>query len=138
MKFTYFSGPKFLVTEDLLASRADILCITEPNPILLSAVPRSGGEGLVSSVLHVDTVEAAHLVSVEKFSSFTRWVGVHRAVLHFINKLKFKLKNKNPDKFAHLNVCDDLGKAATTWVLKTEQLIQFPDVISYFAKSDAA
>ena len=59
MKSTYYTGPSFLVSADCNMSRADILDITVPNPLMLPNVPQSCSEEQSSSVLHTVVSEPA-------------------------------------------------------------------------------
>lgn len=137
-KSGYLSGPEFLLSGDSPLSRADILNITIPNPILVESNGESPVQGLstfvgvVSSSHNVSAT--AHIVSVDNFSEFRHLLLVHEKVLLFVDKLKRRIKLKYPDRYGNLVVLDNVSESAAAFLVRTEQHCQFAEVFDYFSK----
>ena len=72
-----------------------------------------------------------------KFSNFRKIINVTSKMLLFINKLKFKLKEREPIKYSHFSVADfsNLEERAFYLIISNEQKINFPDEIKYLSGS---
>lgn len=138
MKSNYFSGPEFLKnTINPKLSEEDSLSIIVPNP--LAKLGEMFPEVSLESEVKVNTSSdnsLEHLVLVDKCSSFYRLVKIHKRVLEFINRLKAKVKQKDPDKFKHMVVEEDLFTKALGQIIQTEQRIYFSDVFEYFERKN--
>ena len=76
------------------------------------------------------------LVPIESYSNFKKYVRVHEKVLRFCNNLKRKLKIKNSQKYEHLCLAENTSDLALKYVLKEEQLREFPEVLDYFSSAE--
>jgi hypothetical protein len=78
-----------------------------------------------------------HLIAPNKYSSFKKLVSVHAYVLKFVNKLKFKLKLRDPVRYQNMTfsgkcMTDNYFAVARKQILIREQLIRFPSCVDYF------
>ncbi len=140
MKTNYFTGPEFtksLGTSKNELSRGDIMNVLVPNPLAIDgdAIPQTFVNFEVSSDLLAKETDE-QIVSVDRYSSFRRLIGVHKMVLMFINKLKSKLKIKDPEKYEYLVDEEDLYVKANRQVIRSEQKIKFPEIYQYFNRKE--
>ena len=126
VKTNYINGPQFLVDHSSnTMSSEQFLKVVIPNPVF----ERKDVTVLAGST----SADEDPLIQVDRFSNYRKLVRVYRNVLVFVNKLKVRLKNKNPTKFGHLN-SDDVNfyEKAFQNIVRIDQKINFPDVIDYF------
>ena len=139
----FFSGPAFLNNFDSPElSRDDILSFIVPNPHSLPIdFERDRTNAMVGQSLAdtgASTFERTEcLVRTNRFSSFRRLASVHRYVLKFIHKIKTKLKERDPTKFAHLDTTTDnfYAKACQIVILRDQQE-HYSDIFDYFHCKD--
>ena len=161
MKSNYISGPSFLTSDDPMMSNPEFLKITVPNP-KFSCRPRdailegnvtalaastdarvaagawvSTGQSADDQLVSTDPVSGKQLVPTDRFSSLLALIRINEKVLRFVNNCKLKLKRKNPSKYAHIAVVDNTHEAALNFVLKCDQVKEFPDVFKYFNSADS-
>lgn len=136
LKSNYLVGPDFLVSPDYNKSRSDILRVTIPNPILQTVEVAGSSSAQISHAFPVNLDKVSHLVPLEKFSGVDRFLKVHEKVFGFINKLKLGIKRRNPDKYRHLVIHENVSEVALEHVLKVEQLLDYHVVFDYFDKKN--
>ena len=132
MKTNYFLGPKFLISGDSI-SHPDGLEVIVPNlnVNLPSPLPLSVDVACADVDPGLRNVES--LVDVDKYSNFQMIVRIHMKVLTFVHNLKSCLKNKDPDRYAHLDCyARDLFLEANKQVIESNQRRYFPGVYHYF------
>ena len=96
LKTNYFTGPEFLSSErDEASSKVDTFDIIVPNPKLNSlnenSFQISASQLSESQILAESNPE--HLVLLDKCSSFSKLVRIHKYILKFIALLKGKVKS---------------------------------------------
>ena len=99
MKSNYFTGPSFLGRSDDSASNLpihDAMNFIIPNHLI--------DLNINSFLADFSGANNCHLIPLNRFSDLSKLIRVHRNVLIFLNKLKIKLKNGNPDKYANFIV----------------------------------
>ena len=131
-KTNYFLGPKFLISRDSI-SHPDVFEVIVPNlnVTLPSPLPLSVDVACADVDPGLRNVES--LVDVDKYSNFQKIVRIHMKVLTFVRNLKSCLKNKDPDRYAHLDCYDrDLFLEANRQVIESNQRRYFPEVYHYF------
>ena len=132
MKTNYYLGPKFLINGDSI-SHPDVLEVIVPNHNvnLPSPLPLSVDVACADVDPGLRNVES--LVDVDKYSNFQKIVRIHMKVLTFVRNLKSCFKNKDPDRYAHLDCYDrDLFLEANRQVIESNQRRYFPEVYHYF------
>ncbi len=134
-KSNYFCGPEFLKGSNGPYTRDDILTVTVPNPSNDTVYSQNKNEQY--HILTASTEKRhEHLLPLEKYSSFSKFVSVHRYILKFINNMKLSLKGKDPDKYSHLSCYDlnaNLYAEAISQIILTDQNIHFSDAFKYFS-----
>ena len=121
-KSCYLNGPKFLSNADY-SVKPDLLTITLPSEIQ--------SVNAFSTSIMKEKTDFFQLLKIERISSFKTLLGIYSKVFLFINKLKSKLKNKNPDKFVHLKLYSD--KMPYIYCIKNEQNKEYSEIYDYFA-----
>ena len=159
LKSNYVQGPDFLTSPNPTMSRPDILSITVPNPKFVS--DRTRRETLVSHTALAAAGEARgsgacdeqasvcstrgeqttrdkvrHIMPFNRFSRLRDLIKTHEYVFKFINNLKAKLVRRNPQKYFHVKILENTHEAALNFVLKCEQMKEFPDVYDYFNSTE--
>ena len=136
LKTNFICGPKFL-TEDIKNKEMS------DNLMTFTLPEQSYAKGFVySGVVSSDSAsreDREHLISLDRFSSFQKLARVYGKVLLFCNKLKSRIKIKNPHKFSNLKCVDsefDFYKEACHQIILKDQELKFKDVFEYF-KSDS-
>ena len=131
----YFSGPAFLKQKPEMSTQP-IIDIIVPNPQSSSEFASCEVNQLNATVTVAGGEVLEHLVPVNKYSGLHRLVAVHGVVLKFVNKLKQRLKDKNPTKYNNLKVLgprENYCKIAWMQIIKRDQGIHFKECIDYFA-----
>ena len=126
----YFYGPKFLTEYDEVVSSENILRVLVPNPRFSSDDPK-----VTSFVSKNRIVNSDHLISLDRFSKFSKFLRIYGRIFEFINKLKRKHRARDEFKYSHL-VEHDTYKASLTYMILTEQWKQFNDIFSYFENTN--
>ena len=125
----YLTGPSFLNKFD--PSKSDNLSFSVPSII------KSENKATVSNVtVHNGGSPSDHIVSLDNYSCIDRITKVYRNIFIFINNLKLKLKKRDAIKYAHLtclNIDENLNLKALKHIIKMEQSIKYPEVVSYFS-----
>ena len=122
MGSNYFTGPGFLQDPQERVSRENLLTITMPSRL------QSTGE----SYCHLSTIKDSTndpVIDCNRFSAFSRLVGAMKAVLHYCNLVKERVKSQFPAMFQNWNV--DEGNA-TAYLIRQEQQRSYPEVFNYF------
>ena len=153
----YATGPDFLTSEIQEISRADTLVVKIPNPMhvcsqvteaqvtpssiedrpgtspaqtqLREAAVRPGGEDRCGEI-------PPPLIPWDRFSSSKKLIKCYNYVFKFINCLKSRLKQKNPVKYSHLNLYENISEFATNYVILSDQREQFTEVFEFFKHSN--
>ena len=127
----FYTGPDFLTdSSNLQLSNSECFELVLPNPNLHN-------DSLKTGVFSVKTDLTDEIVPVNKFSSFNKLVAVHQRVFVFANKLKIKLKLKNPVKYSHFvtkEINYDFYLESVNMVILNDQLRYFPEVFEFFAR----
>ena len=133
MQSNYHSGPEFLkkLRDPSAGSALDVIV---PNPLCVTAVAACKLDQTTAAVAVAGGGSVEHLVPVNKYSSLSRLVAVHGRVLMFVDKLKQRLKDSAPQKYAHLqcNINSNFQKKAWLQIVQRDQEIHFGDCIDYF------
>ena len=120
-KSNYYHGPGFLSN---VSSVPNVLSVTVPCPSFTV-------QSVVVNSSPVD-VEHKHLLSVEKYSSFSKYLRVYSLIFKFVHKLKVKAKIKN----FNAESCEpNFINMAKLHALKCDQSMYFADCVNYFKKS---
>ena len=134
----FYSCPDLCKDPDLLdCDQGDSLSFRVPNPFAENAGNMSILDTDVSNFsCHTEPENLGkieNVIAMDKFSSFYKLLSVSRKVICFIQKLKEKLKKRDPVKFAHLEVQkhNALAQAARMIIIRDQQ-IHFPEVFEYF------
>ena len=124
-KTNYISGPRILS----LDSTYDVMKIVVPNPKI--ELPP---DTIFTVGTEQKTEQYEHLIPVDKYSSFKKLSNVYSKVLHFINKLKFKVNCRRPDlctTFKPEN--SNFIVLAINDIIRKEQRQVFKDIFDYFS-----
>ena len=83
--------------------------------------------------------ESLHpIFPLNRYSSFDKTVSVVKRCFEFANILKVKLKSKNKEKYAHLDVLDytsdNLYRRSCFYVIREAQKHSFPEIFDYFRR----
>ena len=142
-KTNFYDGPEFLQTP--ISQISPDTAITIPNPILRfedakQPEVRADPPHVEVNVAATDATAPQHLVPVERYSEFTRMVRVHRNVLLFVSKLKYKVAIRNKSKVVDFESFDNrnLYNQAYIEILRTEQSIHYPGLLEYFQSKQKA
>ena len=127
-KSNYFKGP---IHKDNLES-VD-LSVTLPMPF---SIPDFRDQNLfnVNTVI-IDDYLSEHKSLLDHSSSFKKVILAYTGVLKFIDKLKSRVKIKNPNLFSDFSVNDqgNYCEKACILALKRDQKTNFPDIFDYFS-----
>lgn len=80
--------------------------------------------------------EVEHLIPLDNCSSFHKFVRVQMRVLQFINKLKQRLRVRDPERYQGLVCYGDgvnLFDVSCKKVLVTEQMIHYPEIVAFLS-----
>jgi len=130
---TFLTGPEFLMSEDPMRSREDILCVEVPNPVV-TGVTKQNSDGVWVSTTTAVELNQSHIVSLDRFSHLDSFIKVHRFVFQFVENLKCSLKNNHTGNDLSWDVRSDCGEKALQHILKTEQKLHYGEVIEYFSE----
>ena len=101
-----------------------------------AALRAPSGEGACGLRDKHATSEVSHLIPLDRFSKLGALIKTHEYVFKFINNLKSRLVMKYPVKYSHFNIVVNTHEAALNFVLKCEQMQEFPDLYEYFHSSE--
>lgn len=132
----FLIGPKFLLEPD--KQNSDMLEVRLPNKaaeLLKQKLRIDHGPGLISTEAIDSSIYEQQL---ERFSKWKSLVNSFCGQLKFVNKLKQKLKFKDPIKYAHLNVIEEKHIRAHVMriLLKHDQQRWYSEVLEYFNSKD--
>lgn len=126
IKTEYYSGPGFLQGK---GPDPDEFTLVVPSPISGNLDEFPDVTNLVNTnSLKVETSLVEHLVPLEKYSTFSRLVGVFSTVLRSIRKFD----KHNKCNIGKLPITENLFLSATSRIIATEQKLMFSDVFEYF------
>ena len=146
-KSNYYSGPEFIKN---LSQDDSNFSFVIPNPLakLTDEVPevtRNEYSTLATVSMRTDSpetqvtdvLEAGHLISLERFSSFHKLATVHRFVLKFIRNIKNKLISKGINTSWGKCIGEsNLYSLACKQIISREQTNCFPDVCQFFEQNN--
>lgn len=125
-KTCFYTGLSDSILDEMRQS--DNIRVTVPNPDLT----RDFSEDLC----HTSVEEVSSFVGydVNRSSSFSKVLNVTYYVFSYINKLKIKIKNKNPLKFNNtkIDTLEEIKDKAFCNVVKRDQILHFGDCVRYF------
>ena len=101
-----------------------------------AALRAPSGEGACGLNNKHATSKVSHLIPLDRFSKLGVLIKTHEYVFKFINNLKSRLVKKYPVKYSHFNIVVNTHEAALNFVLKCEQMQEFPDLYEYFHSSE--
>lgn len=131
----YLSGPDVKIfnnneSREFIENDRDLL-VKIPNPVAREI----RDDKLFVSDMQVTMTDAdEHLLPIHKYSCFRRLVRVNMLVVGFINRLKQRVKNRNPDKWSHL-MCYNFDNAyvkSCKILLKRDQELHFSEILNFF------
>ena len=130
LKTNYFTGPEVLSSErDEASSKVDTFDIIVPNPKLNSlnenSFPISASQLSESQILAESNPE--HLVLLDKCSSFSKLVRIHKYILKFIALFKGKVKSIS----FNFGDASSFHLEATRHIIRTDQRIWYGEVFQY-------
>ena len=109
---------------------ADSLRVVVPNP-------KFGNVDSLSSNFSIKD-KKSYLVDPGRCSTFKKVLNVYTFVLKFVQNLKRKLRLKDPIKFVHLEVHENLENFALKLILSHDQENYLLEVFGYFSEGDHA
>ncbi|XP_068228287.1 uncharacterized protein [Palaemon carinicauda] len=140
MQTNFYSGPEcFKEKETFLCSENGNLSFIVPNPYAECKLDNS--LEIEESVCTSSNVVAMsdnfeYFLKFEEFSSFDLLVSIYEKVILFVEKLKGRLKAKDSNKFAHLELkSNSIHERACKLVILQDQRAHFPEVFTYFSCS---
>ena len=128
VKSNYITGPDPSILEE--TNRADNFKFQVPNSHL-----ETQGMSVNTSILSV-SLKPCHLVSPERISKFSRFLGIHVKIFSFISKLKLKVKTRRPEMFPDFVLKENLMAEASNHIIKVEQNLFFPEIYDFFDKKN--
>mgnify|MGYP000654560869 CR=1 FL=1 len=155
-KTCYYSGPEFLSGPGSgLGLPEDQLSVTIPNPLVLqdqscNLVAVDSEHSINEEETSTDEIDVIQVPCVppvvelssefssqlmERYSTLQRLVRSLRGVLKFINKLKLKLKVRDPLKFSHISTFSDdhnFHSEALESLIRSDQSRYCEEIVNYF------
>ena len=129
----YLTGPSFITSKEATLCRADLLTVRLPSK--LEGTPDCNATDSRVCTILVNSTEK--LLPIETHSSYKNLLGVYARVFQFVNKLKDALKRKH-DKFSHFECDEDSDRAATNFLIRSEQILHFEEAYRFFTKEGSS
>ena len=139
----YWGGPaeKFRTTESSGISNA--IEVTLPR----AAVYATDGNDTTAHLSHMgraeeepainnDTASSTNKrhfswVPIERYSSYRKLWKVTTKIVEFVERLKGRLKKKDEEKYAHIEMRPDAAARAATLIIRAEQEIEYAEALQY-------
>ena len=126
----YMTAPQF-VSARVHATDFDVVV---PDP-LIDALPNSTRNFPLNNFgTAVSNIDKSSLYQDKVFSSLKKTVNVRTMVIKFINRIKARLKEKYPEKYAHF-VCvksENIREVAFKSIVLQDQLENYSEIFEYF------
>ena len=138
MQTNFYSGPDFCKDPDSLEyEQRDNLSFVVPHPLTDNAenlnMLESDVRKLSCHTASGEVVKLKSLITMDRFSSFYKLLSVCRKVIYYIQKLKEKLKERDPIKFAHFELKKtNVSAQAAKLIIYQDQQSCFPEIFEYF------
>ena len=86
---------------------------------------------LAAETIKVADPNYESFLPLRKYSEYQMLYRVTIRVIRFVQLLKQKVKDKNPEKYKHLSVSTDYSEATTALIIKEAQAETFPEALYY-------
>lgn len=132
MKTSYISGPVDAI-DSIDTGVGDVITVVIPNPLISSVTQEEQAYGVTVLPINNEQNCMEHTIPLSRYSSFSKFAGVLSKVLLFIEKCKLKLKQRNPNKYNHIDIqLNGLRTVAKFHLIRREQEMVFPEIFQFF------